>query len=214
LIRNESYGADQKLKREFEADIVDGVATETRFSHIAVRQVYLPVYSWTCDYEGSHYRFVVNGQSGASHGDRPWAYGVGKVADAAVRAVAGGGVVGCMVLPGKELCELDKVDIYSSSLHYFTWPASDQFLVWVAVGWITLKNSSSEPLVLQAQKRFVSDESEKPTEYTLQGKKQVHVAYRGYWCITVVSGDYKELSIVKVSTTAGQDKEDLLGMLQ
>ncbi|KAF2077804.1 hypothetical protein CYY_000925 [Polysphondylium violaceum] len=86
--RNESYGKDSKLKRDFKCHSVSDVETETKFENIQYRTVYVPIYKLTYNYNNRDYEYIINGQSGKSHGIRP--YGAGSIKNTAIKFLTGG----------------------------------------------------------------------------------------------------------------------------
>jgi parvulin-like peptidyl-prolyl isomerase len=217
LIRNERYCASQTLKHEHLCDVAEDVRTETTFSHIAVKLVYLPVYVWTHNYGGETYHTVMNAQNGVIHGRRPYSLGL----DSCLSLIAGGDqlyskndtVTG--VVSGADLAHRDNFPVHASpyrvDLPYLVFPPSDQFLVMVSTGWLRVRNiSEAETVELVAQKRTSSHVGR---NLLLGPGEEKIVAYRGAWCFCVTSGDPQSVLIAYVCTHSGGDKEDLMGMV-
>jgi len=216
LLRNEHYCASQNLKREWRCDIVDDVQTETQFSHVVVKSIYLPIYSWCHTYEGTTYCTIMNAQNGLIYGTRP--YGLKGSFEIAIKVLTGGHLASdniCEVLKGIDLTNRDNfppnASPYRPHLPYLLFPPSDQFLVFVAIGWLCIKNTSrTAPVELVAQKRISADFG-KPL--VLEPGAERIVAYRGAWCFCVTQGDPDSVLITHVSTNSGSDKDDIMGMV-
>jgi len=220
LLKNEKYCSDVILKRECSCDVVDDVKTDTTFSHVVVKLIYLPVYVWAHAYQGVTYLTVMNAQNGIVGGRRP--YALKSSLDSCIKLLAGGSEFGGAksdnitgVLSGADLALRDNYteqnSPYRRDVWYLVFPPTDQFLVVVAVGWLRLQNVSQDQTVeVVAQKRLSSHVGR--SLVLTPGQEQV-VAYRGAWCLCVVSGDPQSVIISSISTNSGADKEDALGMV-
>lgn len=220
LLKNERYCSALTLKRESNCDIVEEVKTETLFSHIVFKLIYLPVYVWTHAYQGTTYHTVMNGQNGIISGNRP--YALKSSLDSFIKLIAGGEQVmssksenTTSVISGADLTLRDNFTSsstpYRPDVWYLLFPASDQFLVVVATGWLRLQNNSdTDPAELVAQKRLSHHLAR---SIVLAPREERVVAYRGAWCLCVVAGDPQSVVISYVSTNSGADKEDAMGMV-
>jgi len=87
---------DATIARDVRFDIggdrqrIDAIQTEV--SEVTFKHVLLPVWTAAYRYRGKSYRFVVNGQTGAVSGERPWS--VWKVAAALLLAIAAAAALG------------------------------------------------------------------------------------------------------------------------
>ena len=73
------------VRRDIGGDVQQISQMQTRHSAETFKHVLLPIWSAAYKYNGKSYRFVVNGQSGRVHGDRPWS--VWKIALAVIAAL-------------------------------------------------------------------------------------------------------------------------------
>jgi len=215
LCRNERYIAELKFKREFKCDVVEDVQTETRFSHIVVKLVYLPMYIWSHEYEGAKYHTIMNAQNGLIYGTRP--YRLKGSFESAIKAITGGHISNASseVINGADLATRDGFRLHNSPYHphlpYLLFPPSDQFLVFMAIGTLRIKNTSStDPVELKAQKRISSEFGK---ELVMAPGADRTISYRGAWCFCVTRGDPKSVVIAHVSTNSGSEKDDLVGMV-
>eukprot|EP01132_Coremiostelium_polycephalum_P004712 gene4712-5886_t len=193
--KNESYGNDSKLKKDYQAHTVADVETDTKF---------------------------VNGQNGNRYGVRP--YGAGSIKNTAIKFLTAGfssektaslkvdhKITTNGMVSGKDLNEIDVhyndedelTPLYSNDFNYLLLPSSDQFLLLKMVGYFILKNNGTEELELESQKRM-SDEIG-GTCILKPGEVQTF-SYKGSWCIAVKKGDYNNLELVRVETNSGGDK--------
>eukprot|EP00727_Mastigamoeba_balamuthi_P011240 m51a1_g6739 putative eukaryotic translation initiation factor 3 (1274) ;mRNA; f:221517-226141 len=189
----------------------DGVTT---FEDVAHRLLYMPVYRYRYMHDGKEYIFMVNGQSGANHGDRP--YGVGsfprtlaKFLTGAVFSVNGTRVE---VVTGSKLTDIDQVPsgCYDPGAFYVVPPPSDQFLLAAATGCVELKNArGSAPVVLQAQWRGSRSLGR---TYRLKPGESSVFDYSGSWCLKLLDGSPEQLDILRCETSGGGEGTDKLGM--
>lgn len=148
------------------------VATETTVTNIGYRLVYLPLYVFEYEYQGERFVFGVNGQSGQSHGQRP--YGAGSAKSTTWRALTGnlfGSDAAVRLIGGAELHALDRIDAASSGTYeaggfYLMLPSSDQFLLLSkSIGWLVIGNAGEQSLFVVAQRRM------RPLEENVQNGK-------------------------------------------
>ncbi|WP_254368071.1 zinc ribbon domain-containing protein [Paracoccus sp. Z118] len=73
------------VRRDIGGDVQQIAGMQTQHSAETFKHILLPIWSAAYKYNGKSYRFVVNGQSGRVHGDRPWS--VWKIAFAVLAAL-------------------------------------------------------------------------------------------------------------------------------
>ncbi|EFA83626.1 hypothetical protein PPL_02692 [Heterostelium album PN500] len=214
--RNESYGNDQKLKKDHMAHTVSDVETTTQIDSFTFRTIYAPIYKINYRFEGTQYSFIINGQNGNSHGQRP--YGVGSIKSTAIKFLTAGlfenhngtakaekEITQNGLIKGSDLNEVDSLDYYKPDLYYLLLPASDQFLMIKSKGFIILKNIGKQDIKLEAHKRM-SDEI--GGNCLLKSGETQTFAYKGVWCICVVEGQHSSLELIRAETNSGGDKPE------
>lgn len=77
---------DADIRRDIGGDAQRVTASRTAWRDATFKHVLLPVWVAAYRYRGRTFRFVVNGQTGEAHGERPWS--VAKIALAALAALA------------------------------------------------------------------------------------------------------------------------------
>lgn len=103
----DGYGeARDWMNRRIESDVRDAIGgdeqridnIDTDFSDITFKHVLLPIWTAAYSFRGKTYRFVVNGQTGAVKGARPWSWV--KITITVVLAVVAAAVVGYFLSEG------------------------------------------------------------------------------------------------------------------
>jgi len=74
------------IRRDIGGDAQRITALRTSWRDATFKHVLLPVWVAAYRYNGRTFRFIVNGQTGQAHGERPWS--IGKIALAALGAIA------------------------------------------------------------------------------------------------------------------------------
>jgi LSD1 subclass zinc finger protein len=82
---------DADIRRDIGGDAQRVTASRTAWRDATFKHVLLPVWVAAYRYRGRTFRFVVNGQTGQAHGERPWS--VAKIALAVLAALAVAGAL-------------------------------------------------------------------------------------------------------------------------
>jgi len=73
----ERENANNKLKQNTGADLVDNIHVDTVLINLGYYLMYMPVYFFGYEFEGKVYKYFINGQTGDGYGERP--YGLGSL---------------------------------------------------------------------------------------------------------------------------------------
>ncbi|PRP74118.1 hypothetical protein PROFUN_06443 [Planoprotostelium fungivorum] len=185
--------------------------TKMDYSNYNMNIIFLPVFFGTYYSETKPYHFLINGQNGTYHAERP-PFGAGKFGDVMKGAynlfgyITGKNNEEIVLLSGKELVEKDNQKVYEERSYFLLFPRTDP----LAVGFITLTNSSAYPVEIRAQKRRGVTVGR---TVTLSAGSTETYDYCGHWCIQVVRGNPKEIRVDRVETRGGGTLGDKLGIL-
>jgi len=173
--------------------------------------IFLPVFMGTYYSEHQAFQFIVNGQNGTYYAERP-PYGAGKFGDV-MKGVGNwfGYVTGAkneqvILLSGKELLQKDNHRVYDEHSYYLVFSRSDP----MAVGFITITNNGSYPIEVQAQKRRGVA---KGCVVTIPARSTETYDYKGHWCLQIVRGNPKDVTVDRVETRGGGTLGDKLEIL-
>ncbi|GAM26785.1 hypothetical protein SAMD00019534_099600 [Acytostelium subglobosum LB1] len=187
---------------------IDNVSSNVQFLSCFATLYYVPFYHASYNFEDKTYSFFVDGQNGQVFATRP-NYGLGKIGDA-VKGVKNyfGMIFGVQEQVqkkrGAELASEDGTHVYTKDNYFVTWPRSATGLFSGYVpGWLTIRNKSSRPVTIRAQKRRGARKGA-PIELGICQERSF--TYKGHLCIEVLDGDYTAIGITYFSTTGGNEK--------
>jgi DNA-directed RNA polymerase subunit RPC12/RpoP len=96
VLELETAACESDAYRQSGADHVRFVSVEPHFLHLASKHLLLPLYVSAYEYGGKTYRFLINGDTGIVHGQRP--FSVAKIAFAFILGLAIAALVGWAIV--------------------------------------------------------------------------------------------------------------------
>jgi len=175
---------------------------QTSFHDVHFRLLMIPVYTATFEHRGSTYRFVINATNGLTNGTRPFSLwnGIGSL---------WGKVERPGIYSGAELASGKDSILFEKDKSYLLFPPSKKSFFSSEVGWIQVKNKSSERIQFRAKERSGKREG---IIFSLPPGETRFFPYRGHWTLEIVGGPASMLILQGQSPTGGTDHPDLLGM--
>uniref|UniRef100_A0A6U1SJJ4 Uncharacterized protein n=1 Tax=Vannella robusta TaxID=1487602 RepID=A0A6U1SJJ4_9EUKA len=181
----------------------DSGRVRTTFKGTHFRLLLVPVYVAEFEHDNNVYRFVVNGQHGSCHGNRPFNLlsGLSRLWGSSDRP----GVYSGHELQKKENNET----LYDNDLHYLIFPPSKSSLFSYHIGWFKLHNKSQDTIQIRGKEKKGRAVG---IIYPLPPGDSQCFPYKGSWVVEIMSGNEQMIHLKGQSPTGGESFPNILGM--